>query len=78
MVTGGSKGIGLAVVRELYELGAKIFVVGRTFPALDEVISNFNLSADRIEGMLADVSKLEDRARIVDAIGSKWVNSIYL
>ena len=31
LVTGGNKGIGLEVTRELIELGYKVFVVARTF-----------------------------------------------
>jgi Tropinone reductase 1 len=72
LVTGGTKGIGLAIAKELYELGANVFLIGRTFAALDEVMSSFDESTDRIEGMLADVSRGEDRLRIANAVGSKW------
>ena len=72
LITGGTKGIGLAVGRELFELGANIYIIGRSFAALDEAISGFNTTVQRVDGSLADVSKPEDRRRIVETIRNKW------
>ena len=53
LVTGGSRGIGLAVVEELRALGADVIAVAREAPP---------------GGIAADVTTAEGRARIVDAI----------
>jgi Tropinone reductase 1 len=59
LVTGGTRGIGAATVRELEALGAEVLVVARSIPP-------------SAQGLVADVSRSEDRARIVDAIGTRW------
>jgi tropinone reductase I len=59
LVTGGSRGIGAAIVKELEHLGAEVLVVART------------LQPD-IRGIAADVTKAEDRDRIVGAVEEQW------
>jgi Tropinone reductase 1 len=59
LVTGGTRGIGAATVRELEALGAEVMVVARSI-------------SPSSQGLSADVTRPEDRARIVDAIGTRW------
>ena len=40
LVTGGSRGIGLAIVRMLIEAGAAVTLVARDQAALDEIAAN--------------------------------------
>ncbi|HEU0035072.1 MAG TPA: SDR family oxidoreductase [Kofleriaceae bacterium] len=60
LVTGGSKGIGLAVVEELVGLGARVLVVARSQAGVDAVCEQYQLA-----GVAADVTSAEDRAKIV-------------
>jgi NAD(P)-dependent dehydrogenase (short-subunit alcohol dehydrogenase family) len=62
LVTGGSRGIGLAIARELAELGASVLVVARTRADVDEVALEIGGA-----GLAADVTSEADRARITAA-----------
>ena len=59
LVTGGSRGIGSAIVHELEELGAEVLVVART------------LRPD-MRGVAADITSADARRRIVDAVAEQW------
>jgi NAD(P)-dependent dehydrogenase (short-subunit alcohol dehydrogenase family) len=56
IITGGSKGFGLAIARSLAALGAKVGLIGRNQQALDEAVASF--SPDVAYGLAADVAKL--------------------
>lgn len=64
LVTGGSKGIGRAVVDQLVAFGAHVVVVARTQAAIDETIAAHGSS---VTGIAGDVTSAADRARIVAA-----------
>jgi NAD(P)-dependent dehydrogenase (short-subunit alcohol dehydrogenase family) len=68
LVTGGTAGIGLAVVRRLVEEGAYVFVVGRRSEALDAVATQFGDAVTTIQG---DVGIESDVARVFDAVGER-------
>jgi len=59
LVTGGTRGIGRAIVDELVELGAHVLVVARDVGGL--------AAHDRVTGIAADVATAQGRARIVEA-----------
>lgn len=64
LVTGGSKGIGRAVVDVLVELGAEVTIVARTQDGIDAVIA---AHPGKVRGVAADVATAEGRAAIVAA-----------
>ncbi len=59
LVTGGSRGIGAAIVEELQQLGAEVLVVARNLPA-------------GMDGIAADITSVEGRKRIVETVQSQW------
>lgn len=59
LVTGGTRGIGAAIVKEFQHLGAEVLVVARTLEA-------------GVPDIAADVTRPEDRARIVDVARERW------
>jgi NAD(P)-dependent dehydrogenase (short-subunit alcohol dehydrogenase family) len=64
LVTGGSKGIGRAIVDELVGLGAHVIVVARTQAGIDATLA---AHPGATTGIAADVTVAADRARIAAA-----------
>src|SRR3984885_13973620 len=68
VVTGGSKGIGLAVARRFAESGAKVAIVARGKE--DLTAARTALAKDRLQvrDYVCDVAKAEDIARTYDSV----------
>jgi NAD(P)-dependent dehydrogenase (short-subunit alcohol dehydrogenase family) len=65
VVTGGSRGIGLAIATAFAERGARVVITGRDQQHLDEAAGRF--SADAVLAVRADVGKPDDAARAIEA-----------
>lgn len=68
LVTGGSKGIGRAVVDHLVALGARVMIVARDPAGVYETIAAYG---GLVTGIAADVTNADDRARIAHAAPEK-------
>lgn len=67
IVTGGSKGIGLAVAKRLAASGADVAIVARGREALDEALATIRaVAAGRVAGAQADVGRAVDIRRAYD------------
>ena len=67
IVTGGSKGIGLAVATQFAASGAEVVIVGRGREALDAAVDGIRAKAQaRVTGVQGDVAKAADVERIYD------------
>lgn len=66
LVTGGSRGIGRAIVEELVALGASVTLVARSADGVEEA-----RVACGVDGVVADVTSAADRTRIVEAMRAK-------
>jgi 3-oxoacyl-[acyl-carrier protein] reductase len=64
VVTGGSRGIGLAIASALVSKGARVVITGRDQTHLDAAVATLGKSA---HGVRADVSKPVEAARAVEA-----------
>jgi Tropinone reductase 1 len=71
LVTGGTKGIGLAITKEFLELGAEVAVISRRDAAANAALATV-AGAGRLHAVKADVSTAEGRARVVDGLPSGW------
>lgn len=69
-ITGGSKGIGLGVAKELVKQGMHVAVSGRGASDLDDAIAE--LGAENAMGIVSDVTRLEDEESAVEKIIKRW------
>lgn len=71
VVTGGTRGIGLATVLELVELGASVLVAARDVDDLDPRFTTAR-DAGRVRLVAADVATAEGRAALQAALPGDW------
>ncbi|MBK7869856.1 MAG: SDR family oxidoreductase [Saprospiraceae bacterium] len=70
LITGGSKGIGLATADEFLALGAEVLIAARGEEALDEVL--MERKGQQIQGIAADVATEEGRNIIITKVNNLW------
>lgn len=70
VVTGGSRGLGAAIVRRLSEAGAAVVLTGRGREALERVEAEVVAAGGQALAVQADVARLADSQKVVDqAVG---------
>jgi 3-oxoacyl-[acyl-carrier protein] reductase len=73
LVTGGSRGIGKAIVQALARAGAKVaFVYRSNAAAADALVDELKGEGHEVLAYQADVSSKTEADRIVDGIVAKW------
>ena len=70
LITGGSKGLGLALARSLVQDGWSVVIDGRDPSALDAAVSAFGVPSNGqvVRGIAGDVADPAHRAELVQAI----------
>jgi 3-oxoacyl-[acyl-carrier protein] reductase len=72
IVTGGTRGIGLAIARSLAEDGASVVVSGRDAARLDAAVKELESLGAPALGVAADATKREDADRLVEATRERF------
>ncbi|QIP16034.1 SDR family oxidoreductase [Spirosoma aureum] len=72
LVTGGTKGIGEAIVRQFLDLGAAVFIVARNNELLQKQLVEYRQQGHTVEGIAADVSQPGVAAQVIEAVQTKW------
>lgn len=72
VVTGGTKGIGRAVVIELATLGAQVFTCARRADDLEGLLDHCKAQDLNVRGVVADVATDEGRRTLVQAVNAAW------
>lgn len=72
IVTGGSRGIGLAIARLLAEDGASVVVSGRDAARLEAAVKELESLGAPVMGVAADAAKREDVDRLVEATRERF------
>lgn len=74
LVTGGSKGIGLAVARALLRCGADVVICGRGQEHLDAAVSSLRSSAPerKVAAQMADVSQSDQVAALFQFVDQEF------
>jgi NAD(P)-dependent dehydrogenase (short-subunit alcohol dehydrogenase family) len=74
VVTGGNKGIGMAIAQKLASLGVTVYIVGRSESALEEAAENIRAEGGNCITYQADITKwgdVEEFAQFVGKEGSR-------
>lgn len=74
IVTGASKGIGLAISEELAFLGAELILVSRNESDIIGVADRLMTKGYKASPLAADISTVEGRHKIKDKVMSLWSN----
>lgn len=72
LVTGGSKGIGLAIVEELLSLGASVMVVARESDTFRKQVHQWQLEGQAIFATETDLSTEQGRKTLMDRVQDCW------
>lgn len=72
LVTGGSKGIGLAIVEEFSALGAEVVFTARNKEYLQKIEKELWEKGHKATGLQADVSVPEDQKRVQQWVQENW------
>ncbi|MBW4539516.1 MAG: SDR family oxidoreductase [Myxacorys chilensis ATA2-1-KO14] len=68
LITGATKGIGLAIAQEFLSLGAEVMIVARDQDAISQQLETWKSQGLEAEGMAADVSTSEGRDAIAQYV----------
>jgi len=68
LVSAGSKGLGRAIALELAAEGARVAICARGQEALDATVADITAAGGRAIGIVADVSKPDESARLVESV----------
>ena len=74
IITGATRGIGLAIAQGFLESGATVTLCGRKQEGIDEALETLGEHTDSVQGIPAHVGQPDDLERLVDQAGSRFGN----
>ena len=72
LVTGGTKGIGEAIVRQFLDLGADVFIVARDNDLLQRQLTDYRQQGHTVAGVASDMSQPGEAIRVIETVRSTW------
>jgi len=72
LVTGGTKGIGEAIVNQFLSLGAAVFIVARDNSLLQDQLDTYRQQGHIVAGLATDIGQPGAAAEVIAAIQAKW------
>lgn len=72
LVTGGTKGIGEAIVQQFLDLGAAVFIVARDNDLLQRQLTNLRQQGHPVDGIAADLSQPGEAVRVIEIVRTGW------
>ena len=72
LITGGTRGIGQAIVDEFLQLGAEVLVVARDPINLEHRLNDWQKQGFPVQGIGLDISKAADRENLFQMLEKQW------
>ncbi|XP_021278656.1 tropinone reductase homolog At2g29150-like [Herrania umbratica] len=72
LVTGGTKGIGYAIIEELAGLRARIHTCSRTEADLNKCLLDWEAKGFQVTGSVCDVSSQAQREKLINTVSSEF------
>src|SRR5262245_29726517 len=72
IVTGGSRGLGLAIVRGLAQAGATVAVASRKLDACQQIVTELIAAGGRASAHAFDAGRWEDCDRLFAEVTDRW------
>jgi Tropinone reductase 1 len=72
LVTGGTKGIGLAVAIEILELGGQVYIAARNADLVEERLACWHKQGFKALGSAVDISNADGREKLLEDIARHW------
>jgi Tropinone reductase 1 len=72
LITGATKGIGLAIAEEFLSLGAEIIIVARNQDTVAQQLETWQRSGWQAAGIAADVTTIVDRQQIIEYVKTRF------
>lgn len=76
LITGATKGIGRAIAEEFLNLGAEILIVARNENEVNDAVTEWQNQGHKAFGCVADVSKSEDRKKVMTSVQNVFGDSL--
>ncbi|KAL5740552.1 hypothetical protein ACOSP7_029437 [Xanthoceras sorbifolium] len=70
LVTGGTRGIGYAIVEELAKFGATVHMCSRNQKEIDERIQEWENKGFKVSGSVCDLTSRADREKLIETVSS--------
>ncbi|KAK4359280.1 hypothetical protein RND71_021509 [Anisodus tanguticus] len=72
LVTGGTRGLGFAIVEELASLGADVYTCSRNKEDLDECLSKWITKGFKVSGSVCDLSSRVQRQKLMEMVSHEF------
>ena len=72
LITGGTKGIGKAIMDEFLNLGSDVFIIARNKKDIDAIIKEKKFAGYNISGLALDVTSVADRKKLFRHVEKLW------
>ncbi|KAJ9545927.1 hypothetical protein OSB04_025634 [Centaurea solstitialis] len=78
LVTGGSRGIGFAIVEELAALGAAVHTCSRNQAELNQLLEQWSAKGYAVTGSVCDVASRSQRERLIEEVSAQFGGKLHI